>query len=217
MVQSPLASISAPRRSRATSDTIRGTASSTAARAAALISVPKFSDASTGLGSQPTRIGRPTRAQGRGQAQHPGRVEVVRLDENAVASLGRIVQGELNDVECSWSAAPRGRIDQDDRLGGVEQGIGQVEAPDAEIDDAHPFGQLDPRQAAGNLDAERIVAQEDVTDAGDQDTARRHDPSGKPTSSEETFNSSFRLIAPRRAVTGLMWKSDIQSEKPATS
>jgi hypothetical protein len=43
-----------------------------------------------------------------------------------------------------------------------------MDAPDAEVGDPHPRWKLLHDQAPGHFDAEAVVAQEDVADAGDQ-------------------------------------------------
>ena len=65
---------------------------------------------------------------------------------------GRVVHGRLEHVERAGRPAARGGVDQDDRLVAVEQGIGQVEAPDAEIDDA------DRLRAARRADRRRATS-----------------------------------------------------------
>ena len=87
---------------------------------------------------------------------------------------------------------------------GVEQRIGKIKASDTELNNPHSFRQLATREATGNLDAKCVVAQENVADSGNENTARRHDTSGNPTSSKAILNSSLSLIAPPRAVTGLI-------------
>src|SRR5437763_729265 len=85
-------------------------------------------------------------------------------------------------ADSSRSARPaaRGRIHQDDRFVTVEQRIGQVESPDAEIDHAHLLRQSPPRQALSDLHTKGIVAQEDVAHTGDQDARPNHETSGNP-------------------------------------
>src|SRR5207248_270104 len=82
---------------------------------------------------------------------------------------------------------------------------------DAEIDHAHLGRQRAPRQPLGDLDPEGVVAQENIPDPGDEDARPRHGPSGRAARSNDTLSSSFNLIAPARAVTGLMRYSDSRS------
>jgi len=84
------------------------------------------------------------------------------------------------------------------------QGIREVKVPNAEIDSLRAIGQLDLGKAPCHLDAERIVAEEDVADARNENPARGHDCSGKPRSSNEIRSSFFNRIVPPTAVTGLI-------------
>ena len=99
-------------------------------------------------------------------------------------------------------ARPGGRVDQDDGLVAVQERVSQVEPSDAEVDDTRPFGQVDGCQAPGDLDAEGVVAQEDVADAGDQDRGGFMIPPVGGRGRRPPSSSSFSLIVPPRAVTG---------------
>ena len=77
---------------------------------------------------------------------------------------------------------------------------------------ARALGQLDGREAARDLDPEGVVAQEDVADARDQEAGWRHDFSVRATRSNASRRSSFNLIAPPSAVTGLIRWSDSRSD-----
>ena len=50
----------------------------------------------------------------------------------------------------------------------VEQLVGEVDAADAEVGDPHAVGHRRARRAVGDLDAEAVVAEEDVADPGDE-------------------------------------------------
>ena len=59
-----------------------------------------------------------------------------------------------------------------------------------------PSGSSSAGQPPGDLDAEGVVAQEDVADAGDEDAWPAHGSSGKPTRSKESFSSSLQPDRP---------------------
>jgi len=146
----------------------------------------------------------PPAHQGR-QPEDFHRVHVVALDQEASAlGLGRATDLGLDEVERPGPPAARDRVDQDDRVIAVEQGVGQVEPPDAEVDDADPLRQGPASQPVDDLDAEGVVAQEDVADPGDEDARRAHGDSRRPMMSKVRCNSSFSRIVPPRAVTGLI-------------
>ena len=62
-------------------------------------------------------------------------------------------------------------VDQDRRVEPLGQVVSQVHAPDAVVGDPHPFGERLAGQPPGHLDAEAVVGQEDVAQAGDERAA----------------------------------------------
>jgi hypothetical protein len=75
----------------------------------------------------------------------------------------------LDDGDGTGRLAVGECIDEDGGFVAILQGVGEVEAANAEIDDARFRGQVAGCKAAGDFDAESIVAEEDVADAGDED------------------------------------------------
>src|SRR5262249_2950645 len=122
---------------------------------------------------------------------------------------------QLQDVQRAGPAAARRRVHQDHGLVAVEQGVGQVQAADAEVDHAHLGRRPPPRQPPDDLDAEGVVAQADVADAGDQDARLLHNTllssawGDSPSSFQATRSNvartrSFSRSVPPRAITGRM-------------
>ena len=74
----------------------------------------------------------------------------------------------LDDGDRARRFAHRHGVDQHERVVAVEQLVGEVHAADAEVGHPHAVGQRPRRQAVGHLDAEAVVAEEDVADAGDE-------------------------------------------------
>ena len=66
------------------------------------------------------------------------------------------------------AAAAGHRVDEDQRVPGVEQVVGQVHAPDAVIDDANDRIVGGDRGVPDYLGAEAVVSQEDVANSGNQ-------------------------------------------------
>ena len=106
-------------------------------------------------------------AQGSGHLQNFPRVHAVHLDR-ASRRFARPRTGGvgLDHVQRARHAALRSGVHQDRQLVGLEQGIGQVEAANAEIHDPHSLGPGLDRQPPRRFDAKCIVAEEDVADAG---------------------------------------------------
>ena len=73
------------------------------------------------------------------------------------------------DAQRARSLAVCQCVDQHQRLVTVQKLICEMYAADPVVDDLHPVGQLLGREPLRNLDAEPVVAQEDVADAGDHD------------------------------------------------
>ena len=63
----------------------------------------------------------------------------------------------------------RAGIYQDRGFVTILQGIGQVEPANAKVGHAHVRRQLPGGQAANDFHAERVIPEEDVADASDQD------------------------------------------------
>src|SRR6202035_3669563 len=84
------------------------------------------------------------------------------------------VEVRLEDVDGTGSLPAGHGVDQDRRGRVVEDRKGEVEPTNAEIDDADALCVLPGREQACNLDAESVVAQEDVADSRDQDGALAH-------------------------------------------
>jgi len=63
---------------------------------------------------------------------------------------------------------------------------------------------LPPKDISDDVDAEGIVPQENVADAGYQNACLLHGCSGMAARSKDTFNSSLSLSVPPRADTGLI-------------
>ncbi len=72
-------------------------------------------------------------------------------------------------METVRALSVRERVDEDGGFVAVLQGIREVEAANAKIDYACFRGQTAACEAADDLDAESVVAEEDVADAGDED------------------------------------------------
>jgi hypothetical protein len=123
------------------------------------------------------------------------------LDEVCVSDIHGLARVRLDQVERAGPAAARRRVDHDDGLVSVEQGVGEVEPPDAKIRHPNLRGQFAFQKPPDNLDAEGVVAQEDIADAGDQNAMSRQASAGA-RSREHHF--VLGRIVPPRAVTGLM-------------
>jgi len=63
----------------------------------------------------------------------------------------------------------RKSINEDGGFVAVLQGIGEVETANPEVDNADRLGEGALHQATDNFDAKSVVAEEDVSDAGDED------------------------------------------------
>src|SRR5438309_747664 len=77
----------------------------------------------------------------------------------------------------SGSTAARQRVHQDRRVPAVEERVGEIEAADSEVLHLHALRQRPLREPPGDLDAEPVVAEEDVADPRDQDALHGRDSS----------------------------------------
>ena len=198
---------------------------------ASLMPICISSASSSGAGSQPTTSRRPTRPPIAAARRSTFTGSMPCVSSTAAAPSRRPGNVRLEDVQRAGRAAARRRVHQHDRLVAVEEGVGQVEAADAEIDHAHlRRGSGRRGQALDDLDAEGVVAQEDVADAGDRgcgggpcnspssrDRVRRFVDataprsrldSFHPTMSNDPFTGSLSRSVPPRATTGRMRNSD---------
>src|SRR5947207_2275190 len=76
----------------------------------------------------------------------------------------------FDDVDRPRVAALGRGVDQEGGVVAVEQLVGEVDAPDAVVDDLDALGyRRAGQEAAGDLGAEPVVALEDVADAGHED------------------------------------------------
>jgi hypothetical protein len=74
-------------------------------------------------------------------------------------------------------------VDQHGRFVAVEQRVGQIDAANAKIDELDAIGQRSLRPKPRHLDAESVIAVEDVADPGDEDRAHGGFPDSGSTSS----------------------------------
>src|SRR5262245_28342839 len=94
-------------------------------------------------------------------------IEVVHLKHVAgVSRYGRPFELRRESIERARQAAMPHSVNEDHGFVTFEQSIGQIDATDAEIDHAHVFAPRSLREALGDLDAESVVAQKDIADAG---------------------------------------------------
>src|SRR3954468_8765292 len=98
-----------------------------------------------------------------GEREHPGGIHRVRLERR------RAVRARLDDVDGAGLRAARSRIDEDRRLPLLEERVGQIHAANPEVDRADAVGKAPLRKPPQDLDAESVVAEEEITDAGDED------------------------------------------------
>src|SRR5262249_14688154 len=80
----------------------------------------------------------------------------------------QIARCRFNQVYVAGLAALRHRINEDRQIVAVHERVGEVEATDAEIDYPHVFRPRALAQTPGNFAAEGVVAQEDISDASDE-------------------------------------------------
>src|SRR4029077_19104300 len=92
--------------------------------------------------------------------------------------LVQLVQIGLHDVDGAGGLTAAVRVHQDDVIRVVGQGVGQVDPADAVVRNPDAIGQLAAAQPLRHLDAEGVVAQKDVADAGDEDGAQSRSGSG---------------------------------------
>jgi len=111
-----------------------------------------------------------------GQAvEHPeegARVHAVCVEgghAGLVGVRGRLVQIVFEQVERARLVAVADGVDEDQRVVAVEQTVRQMHPADADVGDLDPGRQLAHGEPAGHLDAEPVVGEEDVADAGDED------------------------------------------------
>jgi hypothetical protein len=90
--------------------------------------------------------------------------------------LGGVRGVGLDDVQGARDLAARSGVHQDGCVVAVEERVGQVEPAHAELDHHRALRQRASRQAPHDLDAEPIVAEEDVADSTDQDAGGLHEP-----------------------------------------
>src|SRR5262249_8452094 len=76
----------------------------------------------------------------------------------------------LKHVQRARGAAALSRVDQNGQVVAVEQCIRQIQTTDAEIDHGNLVGQRELGQLPGNLNPECIIAHEQITDAGNEDS-----------------------------------------------
>src|SRR5215472_15060309 len=74
----------------------------------------------------------------------------------------------LEQVNASRFTASSQGVDEDDQLPILDQGVGQIVTANAEIHDTYMRWEPQAGEALGHFDSKRIVAQEDVPDAGDE-------------------------------------------------
>src|SRR6185437_468485 len=102
-------------------------------------------------------------------AQHVHRIHGVGFNRGR-SSIGTVQRFQigLDDVERARCLAMRTRIHQNDGFVAVLQGVGKIEAADAEVGYSHARGKVKASYTAGDFDAKGVVAQKDVTDARHQ-------------------------------------------------
>src|SRR5438270_607197 len=106
------------------------------------------------------------------EVEDRGRGHRVRLDLGCRPVAGAGVR--LDDEESARLGPAGDGVDEDHHPALLEQRVGEVEAADAEVDDAHPVGLGPAQESLDDLDAEGVVAEEDVADAGDEDARCAH-------------------------------------------
>ena len=81
--------------------------------------------------------------------------------------------------------AARERVDQDQQVVAFEKLIRQVHAPDAEVGDLDPLRELRVGESPRDLDAEPVVPEEDIPDAGHEAPLHGAFSSGSTSSGEK--------------------------------
>ena len=157
----------------ASSSRTSSTTASTTADASATTGLRPMPSSST-AGSQPTTSTRPTLAAEAGeQAEHGGGAHRVGVEHRR--RRGRSAGSTSSDGHGARRLAHRQGVDQHEHVVAVEQLVGEVDAADAVLAHASTpvgHGRGRPREAAGDLDAEAVVAEEHVADAGHEDPHR---------------------------------------------
>jgi hypothetical protein len=95
--------------------------------------------------------------------------------------------------------AARDGIEQNRDVTPVQQRVGQIDPPDAEIHRPNISRHRTIKQPPRNLDAEGIVSQEDIANAGDQYSRVVHNQaiihhSSRRAAAELTFSTQFVAI-----------------------
>src|SRR5258708_600923 len=95
------------------------------------------------------------------------------FDQRVCAAIANLVELRLQKIERAGRFAAGDGINQDGELRAVGKRVCQVEPAYAEIFDANFLRPRAAQELLSHLDAEGVVAEEDVPDAGDQ-YSRRH-------------------------------------------
>ena len=107
-------------------------------------------------------------AERAGEAEHLDGVHPVRVDRRL-----DVVELRLDHARACPAAARRRRVEQHDRVVAVAERVGEVHAADPVVDHLDAGRQRARGEPLGERDAEAVVAEEDVADAGDEDPPRR--------------------------------------------
>ena len=130
---------------------------------------------SNGVGSQPTRSTRRTCPPSDATSRK------TLAGSRSCASISGIPSGvvriggsqRLDHINSPRFFSARHGIDENRHVAPVEKRVGQIDPTNAEIDHAHALGPGSPvARALRYLDAEGVVAEEDIADAGDEDAGR---------------------------------------------
>src|SRR5574341_433268 len=116
------------------------------------------------------------------QAKNLHRVHSVRVHEHRLSvRFLKLFQVRLDNVKRARFSAALRHVNEDRHVVTVHQRVSQIEAADAIIHTPRFTGQFTSHQSLRHLDAEAVVAEKDVADAGDQNT--RMSPASAPSNS----------------------------------
>jgi hypothetical protein len=101
------------------------------------------------------------------QREHVVGRESVRVDDRSRRRDG--VRTDLDDRDRAGRLTVGRRVHQDQQLASVEKFVGEVDTPNADVGELYAGRHRSIGKVLGHLDAETVVAQKYVADAGDED------------------------------------------------
>jgi len=108
-----------------------------------------------------------------------------------VRGVVQTIYFRLDQINRTGRLTLRRRINEDSDIGAIHHRVSEIVTPNPEVDHANSLGQRSAHESGGDFAAKRIITEENISDAGDEDVLHRFNDKIRITNFEDNTKAGM--------------------------